>query len=142
MRRAIAIGVAAAGVVLWTSSCEFQSTYSRSPNPGDASVGELQIDVREETRLTEGVRSAVVELVPASNDDWRTPLRHVAADTSGRATMGDLAPAHYSIRVWAAGYDTVTQHVRVKAGKIDAVRIALRDDRCKVVVTSHGPVCT
>ncbi len=141
MHKTFRIAAAALGVVWSALACAHQTEIAIPAGERRPGIGELQIDVREDTRLTEGVRGAVVE-VTAANGDWNTPLRHVVADTAGNATIGGLSPAHYSLRVWAAGYDTVTQRVSVKAGEIEAVRVALRDDRCKVVVTSHGPVCT
>lgn len=128
--------------VAWSaSSCVYQTEIAIPASERRAGIGELRVDVREETRLTDAVRGAVLELVAPPNTDWRAPLRRVTADTSGRVTVGDLAPAHYTIRVWAAGYDTVTQGVRIQSGEIEVVRISLRDVRCTVVVRSSGPVC-
>ncbi len=141
MHKTFRIAVAALGAAWSAAACAHQTEVAIPAAERRPGIGELRIDVRKDTRLTEGVRGAVVE-VAAPNGDWKTPLRHVAADTAGRVMIGDLAPAHYSLRVWATGHDTVTQRVSVKAGEIESVRVALRDDRCKVVVTSHGPVCT
>jgi hypothetical protein len=142
MQRAIRIAVAALGVACSVSSCAHQTEIAIPAGARRGGIGELQIDVREETRLTEGVRGAVIELVATPSEDWRSPLRHVTADTAGRATIKDLVAAHYTVRVWATGHDTVTQAVGIKAGEIDAVRVTLRDIHCTVIVTSHGPVCT
>jgi hypothetical protein len=134
---ALVTGVLACGA----GACAFQSTLTRSPAGAGATVGEIQIDVREEARLKEGVPGASIELVNAANENWDSPLRHVAADSAGHASFARLAPARYTIRAWAAGHDTVTQRLNVGAGDIQSVRISLRSDRCVVVVTSSGPVC-
>jgi hypothetical protein len=104
-------------------------------------LGEIQLDIRDENRLTQGVNGAFVKLVPASNEDWRAPLREATSDSSGHVTITALQPDRYAIRVWAAGHDTVTERFRVMPGTIDAIRVKLRADRCTPLVTTHGPVC-
>ena len=122
-------------------SCGQQPAIQTIPGETSATLGAIQLDVREETRLTEGVKGATVELVPASNENWRAPLREVTADSSGRIILSALAPERYAVRAWATGHDTVTERVVVTAGKIQEIRIKLRDDHCKPLLTGHGPVC-
>jgi hypothetical protein len=142
MRTPITTAVAASVIAAAVCACAPpQPSVQAVPGETSASLGAIQLDVREETRLTEGVNGATVELVPASKEDWRAPLREVTADSSGRVVLAALAPERYAIRVWAAGHDTVTQRITVTAGKIEALRIKLRDDHCTPLLTGHGPVC-
>jgi len=121
--------------------CARQPSVALTPGARSSAFGSIQIAVREETRLTEGVGGASVALVPASKEDWRAPLRVIAADTSGRATLSNLPPQRYTVRVWAAGHDTITERISVAAGKVYLVRVKLRDDHCTPLLTAHGPVC-
>ena len=123
------------------SSCDRQTTTDLAPDAQPATLGAIEIDIREETRLTEGVKGATVQLVPASNENWRAPLRELAADSSGHIVLTSLAPERYAVRVWAAGHDTVTERVVVTRGKLRALRVKLRDDHCAPLLTAHGPVC-
>jgi hypothetical protein len=137
------LGNATAAFVMAAGICSCASQPAVHALPGEASValGAIQLDVREETRLTEGVNGATVVLVPASREDWSAPLREVTADSSGRVILSSLTPDRYAVRVWATGHDTVTERVRVTAGKIEEVRVKLRDDHCTPLLTAHGPVC-
>ncbi len=137
------LGKATAALVIAAAICSCAPRPAVQPVPGEASaaVGAIRLDVREETRLTEGVNGATVVLVPASRESWGVPLREVTADSSGRVILSSLAPDRYAVRVWATGHDTTTERVRVTAGKIEEVRVTLRDIHCTPLLTTHGPVC-
>ena len=141
MPNAIRIALVTVGFVCSTSSCANRSTMTLRSGDLRSDVGEIRVDVREETRHTEAVGGAAIALVAASMEDWAAPLRNEVADTAGHAVIAGLRPARYTIRVWAAGHDTVTQRVTMSAGQAEAVRVSLRNVRCTVVVTSTGPVC-
>jgi hypothetical protein len=127
--------------ILCASSCAAPFQVALGAVPTSVDVGSIQLDVREEIRLTQPVSGALVELVAAANENWQIPLRRAIVDTAGRTVFAGLVPAHYAVRVWAIGHDTVTQHINVKGGHMEEVRIRLRDDRCTPVVTASGPVC-
>jgi hypothetical protein len=122
-------------------SCIRQPAVALANVDEPRSVGAIQVEVRQERDLTQGVRGAQVEVVAASDQNWWNPLRRVVADTTGLAVVAGMPPARYAVRAWAAGHDTVTQRVSVSGGQVKLVRISLREDRCKVVVTQSGPVC-
>jgi len=136
----MSIALIALAVASISAACAHNQT-AQPINGGSGDLGALQIDVREETHLKEGVAGATVELTSDAKASGQASLRRVTADTSGKATFDRLTPARYAIRVWAAGHDTVTEHVAVRAGQLETVRVAIRDDHCTVVVTSSGPVC-
>ncbi len=104
-------------------------------------LGAIQVDVHDANRVTQGVSRASVELVAGSRGNWSEPLRQLVTDTAGRVVIAGLAPARYAIRIWAAGFDTVTQRLNVKAGRVQPLPVRLRSVECTPVVTVSGPVC-
>lgn len=130
------LGVAATG-----SACVRDPAIAVSPLAQSPGLGAIQFDVHDANRLTQEISHASVDLVAASRENWNEPLRHAVTDTAGRAVIAGLTPARYAIRVWAVGFDTVTQRLDVKAGKVEPLPVRLLGNSCTPVVTSHGPVC-
>jgi hypothetical protein len=141
MRPFVVTILATAAAACAASGCVRDPAIVVSPVAQSPDLGAIQLDVHEANRLTQGVSSASVELVAASRENWNEPLRHIVTDTAGRAVIAGLAPARYAIRVWAAGHDTVTQRLDVKAGKVQPLPVRLRTNGCTPVVTARGPVC-
>ena len=137
MRRFVAAILAASAA----AGCVRDPAIVVSPVVQSPGLGAIQLDVHDANRVTQGISRASVELVTASRENWSDPLAHIVTDTAGRAVMAGLAPARYAIRVWAVGYDTVTQRLSVKAGKVQPLPVRLRSIACTPVVTSAGPVC-
>jgi hypothetical protein len=141
MRRLV-VTVLAASAVTWTASaCVRDPAIAVSPVAQSPDLGAIQLEVHDANRVTQGINGASVEWVTASREDWNQPLPHVLTDTTGRAVIAGLPPARYAIRVWATGYDTVTQRINVKAGKVEPLPVRLRSIACTPVVTARGPVC-
>jgi hypothetical protein len=137
MRRFMAAILAASAA----AGCVRDPAIVVSPVAQSPGLGAIQLDVHDANRLTQGISRASVELVPASRENWNEPLTHIVTDTAGRAVIAGLAPARYAIRVWAAGYDTVTRRLGVTAGKVQPLPVRLRSIACTPVVTATGPVC-
>jgi hypothetical protein len=128
----------AAGVAC---ACARQPSIAVAPGAQSTTVGSIQLDIREATRLTQGVGGASVELVSEADKNWEHPLRRAVADSAGRAAIGELSPDRYAVRVWAIGHDTVTERISITVGHVQSLRVKLRNDQCTPVVTAHGPVC-
>lgn len=141
MRRFVVTMLAASAAASAVSGCVRDPAIVVSPVAQSSGLGAIQLDVHDANRVTQGVGRASVELVAASREDWNDPLVRIVADTAGRAVIAGLAPARYAIRIWAVGYDTVTQRLDVKAGKVKPLPVRLRSIACTPVVTAYGPVC-
>ena len=140
--RPFALTILAASATAWLgSACVHDPAIAVSPVAQSPGLGAIQLDVHDANRVTQGITGASVEWVTASRESWNQPLPHVLTDTAGRAVIAGLPPARYAIRVWAVGYDTVTQRLDVKAGQVQPLPVRLRSIACTPVVTAHGPVC-
>ena len=141
MRRIVASILTASAAAWAGTACVRDPAIVVLPIAQSPDLGAIQLDVHDANRLTQGISRASVELIVASRENWNEPLRHIVTDTAGRAVIAGLAPARYAIRVWAAGFDTVTQRLNVRAGKVQPLPVRLRSNSCTPVVTARGPVC-
>lgn len=141
MRRFVLAALAASAAAWTGSACIRDPAIAVLPVAQSPDLGAIQLEVHDANRLTQRVSRASVELVAASRENWNEPLRRTVTDTAGRAVIAGLAPARYAIRFWAVGYDTVTQRLDVKAGKVQPLPVRLRSIACTPVVTARGPVC-
>ncbi len=141
MKRFVATILAASTAALTSSACVRDPAIVVSPVAQSPDLGAIQLEVHDANRVTQGITGASVEWTTTSRENWNQPLPHVLTDTTGRAVIAGLPPARYAIRVWAVGYDTVTQRLDVKAGKVQPLPVRLRSIACTPVVTARGPVC-
>ncbi len=141
MRRFVVTILTASTAAFASFACVRDPAMTVSPVAQSSDLGAIQLAVHDANHVTQGISGASIEWLTSSREDWNQPLPRVLTDTAGRAVIAGLPPARYAIRVWAAGYDTVTQRLSVKAGKVEALPVRLRSIACTPVVTARGPVC-